>query len=200
MTKGIQRRIFRLAIETARLVAERISLDRLDSEPFLRKKHEADLLQLEADLDLWQEEYPTFQMDGRTQTGSLAYWNASNILVQRELRGVSDDRVDGSVTAILDLCVETGDKIEYMNWVGFVPAAWPDEQPLVIASVRLEDNALRDKSRAIMAMFAYQCCEEIKRIAEIVEELWRRIDEGREVDFCGWMLAMVEMGRPVLLG
>ena len=56
-------------------------------------------------------------MDGRTQTGSLVYWNASNILVHRALCGVSDDAVDGSVRAILDLCVETGDKIEYMNWV-----------------------------------------------------------------------------------
>ena len=51
-----------------------------------------------------------------------------------------------------------------------------------------------------MAMFAYHCCEGIKRIAEIIEELWRRIDEGREVGFCGWMLAMVETGQPVLLG
>ena len=49
-------------------------------------------------------------------------------------------------------------------------------------------------------MFAYQCCKEIEKISQLVEEMWRRMDEGIELGFCGWMGIMVEIGIPVLLG
>lgn len=58
-------------------------------------------------------------MDTRTRIGSLAYWHLCMILLEKDLKGgrIDDPAVQSSARTILDLCVETGDKIEFMNWV-----------------------------------------------------------------------------------
>jgi hypothetical protein len=71
---------------------------------------------------------------------------------------------------------------------------------LIIASAVLTDPTLRDKSRMIMKMFAYQCCKEVERLSQLIEEIWTRLDVGREIGVCGWVEVMIEMGIPVLLG
>lgn len=58
---------------------------------------------------------------------------------------------------------------------------------------------MRDQSRAVIKTFAYQCCNEIKVLHEVVVEVWRRMDDGWDEDSYGWVEVMLEMGRGVMM-
>lgn len=71
---------------------------------------------------------------------------------------------------------------------------------MIIASSVLMTPELREQSRIVVKMFAYQCCKEIERLSQLIEEIWSRLDVGREIGVCGWVEVLIEMGLPVLLG
>lgn len=121
--------------------------------------------------------------------GSMALWHSAQIIVLRDLqkRGRDDADVQSSAAAILELCIEAGDKVEFLNW------------SLVIACSVLLDPGKRDEARGIVKTFAYQCCHEIESSRMVIEEMWRRIDEGYDDEACNWREVLLEIGRPVLL-
>ncbi|WRT67525.1 uncharacterized protein IL334_004497 [Kwoniella shivajii] len=128
--------------------------------------------------------------DQRTQSGSLAIWQAGKILIFRKLRGLprEDPRVQDAAAGILTLCASVGDKIEYLNW------------PLIIACSTLIDPTKRNTARAQLKSFVPQCCYEIEVVQMICEEMWARIDDGEDDEACGWVEIMIEAGSPVLIG
>lgn len=73
-------------------------------------------------------------------------------------------------------------------------------QPLVVAGSVITDVATRDRLRAIVASFAYQCCEEIVVISRVLESMWDRLDGGRGGRLMDWQEVLLELGKPVLLG
>ncbi|KAK4688319.1 hypothetical protein P7C73_g1795, partial [Tremellales sp. Uapishka_1] len=75
------------------------------------------------DLEAWRVTSASLQMIPRTFIGSLAHWHCCAILVWRYLqhRERGDLEIQSSADTILELCLEVGDKIEYMNWVGRFP-------------------------------------------------------------------------------
>jgi hypothetical protein len=145
MTKGINRRIFRLSATVFNLLATKITLVRagvdfsdlaLDfidlistpaSPPQLSSsKFRADVDQVERELSGWLDTMDMLPMDNRTRIGSLACWHTCNILLRHQLRELSmaDQATQSSAATILDLCIETGDKIEFMNWVSLFLWIW----------------------------------------------------------------------------
>jgi hypothetical protein len=70
-------------------------------------------------LTRWREEHVHATWTERTRIGSLALWNATNIIVRYGLLGapLEDGSVQSAALDILNLCIEAGDKIEYLNWV-----------------------------------------------------------------------------------
>lgn len=73
-------------------------------------------------------------------------------------------------------------------------------QPMMVASSVLLDNRIRSDARDLYKTFQYQCCFESEGTLRVVEELWKRVDEGRDEIACGWSEIMLEMGMPLLLG
>lgn len=73
-------------------------------------------------------------------------------------------------------------------------------QPLMIASSVLLTPETRTAARDLLKTFQYQCCYEAEGTLSVVEEVWRRVDEGRDEEACGVAEVMLEMGRPILLG
>ena len=87
---------------------------------------ERELLQIRigevrAKLEAWYYDASTLTKEDRTRVGSLALWHACQILLRHRLSGETrtDDALHLHARAIIDLCVESGDKIEYLNWVSF---------------------------------------------------------------------------------
>jgi hypothetical protein len=78
--------------------------------------------------------------------------------------------------------------------------ALSSSQPLLIAACNATNAEDREKSRTVLRTFSYQCCYEIEVVQLVVEEMWRRIDEGRDDESCGWVEIMMELGCPVLIG
>jgi hypothetical protein len=139
----LQRRIIRLALTAANLVAEcrtlkkynidfvhKVSYRQADiltrlsgvmdvSGTFAHAELEDSVSRLQQDLEQWYAQSPGMAMDPRTHMGSLAMWHACKILLRRDLQNQSraDSDIQASVRATLELCLEAGDKIEYMNWV-----------------------------------------------------------------------------------
>ncbi|GFZ42328.1 hypothetical protein JCM24511_00043 [Saitozyma sp. JCM 24511] len=211
---GLQRRIIRLALTAANLVAEcrtlrkynidfvhKVSYRQADiltrlsgvmdvSGTFAHAELEDSVSRLQQDLEEWYTQSPGMAMDPRTHMGSLAMWHACKILLRRDLQNQprADSDIQASVRATLELCLEAGDKIEYMNW------------PLLIAACNATSAEDREKSRTVLRTFSYQCCYEIEVVQLVVEEMWRRIDEGRDDESCGWVEIMMELGCPVLIG
>lgn len=65
--------------------------------------------------------------DQRTRIGSLAYWHMCRILLRKFIQDgpLDDAECQSSAKSILDLCVEAGDKIEFLNWVSAAQGRWP---------------------------------------------------------------------------
>jgi hypothetical protein len=73
--------------------------------------------QLEIDLGRWT--LNELVGDQRTRIGSLSYWHMCRILLRKYIqdRPLDDVECQSSAKAILELCAEAGDKIEFLNWV-----------------------------------------------------------------------------------
>ena len=50
----------------------------------------------------------------------------------------------------------------------------------------LVDPAQRAIARGLLDLFAYQCCYELQVIRIIVEECWKRMDQGADREGCSW--------------
>ncbi|KLT46037.1 hypothetical protein CC85DRAFT_325289 [Cutaneotrichosporon oleaginosum] len=148
------------------------------------------LADCQIELATWRAEAPARYMDQRTMVGSMALWHEAQIIVLRDMqkRGRDDADVQSSAAAVLELCIEAGDKVEFLNW------------PFAIACSVLLDPDKRDTARGIVKTFAYQCCHEIESVRVLIEEMWRRIDEGYDDEACNWREVLLEIGRPVLIG
>ena len=99
--------------------------------PSFLSRHMFEVEQLILVLDEWKIEYPSLDLDLRTQLGSLVYWHAINIIVKKEQSSgrVLDETIQMSAVSILDLCVETGDKIEFLNWAStHIPEIYRTDQ------------------------------------------------------------------------
>jgi hypothetical protein len=57
--------------------------------------------------------------ESRTRIGSMTLWHACRILVHHDIEQASstDEAVRADASAIIDLCMESGDKVECLNWV-----------------------------------------------------------------------------------
>ncbi|BEI82478.1 hypothetical protein CcaverHIS002_0303460 [Cutaneotrichosporon cavernicola] len=148
------------------------------------------LADCQIELATWRAEAPARYMDQRTMVGSMALWHEAQIIVLRDMqkRGRDDADVQSSAAAVLELCIEAGDKVEFLNW------------PFSVACSVLLDPDKRETARGIIKTFAYQCCHEIESVRVLVEEMWRRIDEGYDDEACNWREVLLEIGRPVLIG
>jgi len=148
------------------------------------------LADVQIELATWRAEAPARYMAPRTMMGSMTLLHAVQIVVLREMqkRGRDDTDVQSSAAAILELCIEVGDKVEFLNW------------SLLICCSVLEDPEKRNVARGIIKTFAYQCCHEIESTRTIIEEMWRRIDEGYDDEACNWREIAVEIGLSVLIG
>lgn len=72
-------------------------------------------------------------------------------------------------------------------------------QPLFVACINIQSPVLRTRAREILKSFQYQCCFEVDAAARVVEETWRRVDEGRDEEACDYREIMMELGLAVLL-
>lgn len=142
------------------------------------------------DMNQWYTTVATTILAARTRTGSLTMWHALNIILLRYYleRGLDDQAVQLSARSILEILEAAGDKIEYLNW------------SLIVACSVLVDPAQRAIARGLLDLFAYQCCYELQVIRIIVEECWKRMDQGADCEGCSWWEILHEMGIPVLLG
>lgn len=72
-----------------------------------------------AQLDLWRYELPTALSAARIQLGSLAFWHAMRILLLTQVysRTRTDRDVQKSAGAVIELCMEAGDKPEFLQLV-----------------------------------------------------------------------------------
>lgn len=148
------------------------------------------LSDVQIDLSTWRAEAPARYMAPRTMIGSMTMWHGLQILMLRDMqkRGRDDADVQSSASAILELCIEVGDKVEFLNW------------SLIISASVLIDPDKRNSARGVIRTFAYQCCHELEAAREIIEEMWRRMDEGRDDEASNWREVAIEIGRPVLIG
>jgi hypothetical protein len=148
------------------------------------------LADAQIELATWRAEAPARYMAPRTMMGSMSLLQAVQIIVLRDMqkRPREDRDVQSSAAAILELCIEVGDKVEFLNW------------SLLIACSVLLDQDKRNVARGIVKTFAYQCCHEIESTSTLIEEMWRRIDEGYDDEACNWREIAIEIGRSVLIG
>ncbi|WVQ83732.1 hypothetical protein IAT38_005876 [Cryptococcus sp. DSM 104549] len=143
-----------------------------------------------ADLQAWRENvYPTIS-EKRVRDGSLGYWYGLNVLVRRDLlmQHRTTHEIQECATATMDICSQVGPKVEYMNW------------PMIMACSVLEHPEERQRAREIFNSFIYQASFEIDMAQTVVEECWRRMDEGLDDEGCSWREILIETRRPVLLG
>ncbi|WOO78823.1 Aspercryptin biosynthesis cluster-specific transcription regulator atnN [Vanrija pseudolonga] len=146
----------------------------------------------DAQLELaqWRAEASARYMTPRTMIGSMTLWHMLQIMMLRDVqkRPRDDTEVQSSAAAILELCIEVGDKVEFLNWA------------LLYASSVLLDADKRNTARSILKTFAYQCCHELEVIRLVMEEMWRRADDGYDDEACGTREIALEFGRAVLIG
>lgn len=148
------------------------------------------LTDMQMELATWRAEASTRYMAARTMVGSMTLWHAAQILILRDMqkRSREDAEIQSSAAAILELCIEVGDKVEFLNW------------SLVVACCVILDPEKRNVARGIIKTFAYQCCHEIESTRMLIEEMWRRMDEGYDDEACNWREIAIEIGRSVLIG
>ncbi|KAI5449603.1 hypothetical protein NCC49_004533 [Naganishia albida] len=121
------------------------------------------------------------------------YWHACRLLLLRHVyrRFAEDTQCQQSAVAVLQLCEAMADgKIEYLNW------------PIIIASSIFDSSQtdLRRRTTDLFQKFSYQRCFDLFGSRTVVEEMWKRIDAGRDYDACFWVEVMAETGQSCLLG
>jgi hypothetical protein len=74
---------------------------------------------LKSELDEWYMETSLVDKESRTRIGSMTLWHACRILVHHDIEQASltDETVRADASAVIDLCMESGDKVECLNWV-----------------------------------------------------------------------------------
>ncbi|WVQ97886.1 hypothetical protein IAU59_005003 [Kwoniella sp. CBS 9459] len=148
------------------------------------------ITRLAGDMQKWIVDVLPTLTRKRTRDGSLAMWHAMYIMVLKDLtkRPRSDPELQASALAVLDVCAQVGDKVEWMNF------------PLLIACSALIDPMQRQRARDILRWFKVQCCYEIDVVESVIEECWKRIDDGMDEEACSWREILLEMGCSVLIG
>lgn len=73
---------------------------------------------------------------------------------------------------------------------------------MIIASSIFDSSQadLRRQAIDLFQKFSYQRCFDLLGSRSVVEEMWKRIDMGRDYDACFWVEVMAETGRSCLLG
>lgn len=76
-----------------------------------------------SELSDWYMETSLVDKDSRTSIGSMTLWHACRILVHHDIEQASstDQTVRADASAVIDLCMESGDKVECLNWVSTSP-------------------------------------------------------------------------------
>lgn len=157
------------------------------------------------DLARWQTEAAVRGPDARLET----YWNACRLLLLRHVyhRSTRDVECQQSAAEVLRLCEGLADgKIEYLNWVSrsslLLCECLSPAQPIIIASSILDSSQtdLRRRTIDMFQKFSYQRCFDLLGSRTVVEEMWKRIDGGRDYDACFWVEVMSEAGQSCLLG
>jgi hypothetical protein len=198
---GIDRQLVFLVLQVALLVTQ--------SHRSTTGKHDAeiDTRELASAMELWKMDFVFRSLATRVQIGSLAMWHACKILLAVELdsRSRSDVDIQASANVILHLCLEVGDKVEFMNWVRttLLEKMWyilTLIQPLLIACWTLVDTTQRPVATQLLRAFSFQCCFENQALQIIVREIWRRMDTGYDHSASGWKEVMVELGMSVIIG
>lgn len=148
------------------------------------------LSNVQVEMATWRSEAPARYLAPRTMIGSMTLWHGMQIILLRDMqkRGRDDADVQSSASAILELCIEVGDKVEFLNW------------SLIVACSVLLDLDKRNVARGVMKTFAYQCCHELEVSREIIEEMWKRIDQGYDDESSNWREVAIEIGRPAIIG
>ncbi|WVR04486.1 hypothetical protein IAU60_001490 [Kwoniella sp. DSM 27419] len=148
------------------------------------------IAKLAHDMQVWLHTVPQILHRKRTRDGSVAMWHALYIMVRRDLlkKPRSDPDIQHSALAILDICAQVGDKVEWMNF------------SLLVACSALLVNDQRQRARDILRWFRVQCCYEIDVLESVTEECWKRIDDGLDDEACSWREILTEMGCSVLIG
>jgi len=84
-----------------------------------RRELEARTQSIELELETWHSQTFSIEKDSRTRIGSLAFWHACHILIHRDIKqGMwTDETLMSHASAVVDLCIRSSDKIEYLNWV-----------------------------------------------------------------------------------
>jgi hypothetical protein len=74
---------------------------------------------LTSELDDWYMGTSLVDKESRTRIGSMTLWHACRILVHHDIEQASpmDETVRADASAVIDLCMESGDKVECLNWV-----------------------------------------------------------------------------------
>lgn len=70
----------------------------------------------------------------------------------------------------------------------------------MVACCNLLSPVLRSRAREILKTFQYQCCYELEVSMKILEETWKRIDEGGDADACDWREIMIEHNCAIFFG
>jgi hypothetical protein len=160
------------------------------------------------DLARWHTRWLETTTDDRSRARSDVYWHACRVLLFRHVyrRDVHDEECRQSAMAVIHLCDGLTDgKIEYLNWVSVTTPAKSlliYVQPLVIASSILEKSQsdARTLVTRVFQKFSFQRCFDLSGSRGIVEEMWKRIDSGRDYDACFWVEVMWETGQSFLVG
>ena len=122
-TTGFRRSILQISRQVIRLAADMIVQIRMrPSEHGSTQLEDMNAIKITdslAALERWREEHAYATWTERTRIGSMAVWNATHIILRYGLLDapVEDPSVQAAAMDILDLCIQAGDKIEYLNWV-----------------------------------------------------------------------------------
>jgi hypothetical protein len=142
---GMDYRLIRCLASLADCVVQRMRLQQytgswlgtLSDDRIARDKQDLDLRtrSIKLELDAWNLHTSSSDRESRTTIGSLALWHACHILIHRDIEQATwaDETLLLNASAVIDLCVQSSDKIEYLNWVSQIE--------LVFRSCRMTDLA-----------------------------------------------------------
>jgi hypothetical protein len=126
---GMNRRLIRCLASLADCVVQRIRLQQqtgswlgtLSDGRVIGERLDLDVRtkSIKSELEDWYIETSSADKETRTRIGSLALWHACQIVIHRDIEQAAwtDETLLSNASAVIDLCVQSSDKIEYLNWV-----------------------------------------------------------------------------------